>query len=187
MGSGAKCSRLPSVPSIGRCPMSREVLAAMPSRISSSSCQQVPSKSRHAHPSSCSSTDAVNRCAPGTYTRARPVRPSVIRYPTTPSSPPRVEGGEGLDLGPDIGRSVEQEPSPVICAHRHGRLLERATGPRAVPHGPALGTVAVPLRKPTSGRGSEHTGPHTHPPSDSIVPLAAPRRDGHGAGAGPNG
>ena len=37
----------------------------------------------------------------------------------------RVQGGEGLDLGADVGRGVDQEPPPAVGADRDRRLGAR--------------------------------------------------------------
>src|SRR5215213_7805216 len=79
--------------------------------------------------------------------------------------PARLQDRERLDLSTNVGRSVEQEPSPVVGAHRDRRLGARTAGPRSVAHGPTLRAAAVPLRKPSSRCRSKHTDPHTHPPS----------------------
>src|SRR5215212_5300606 len=98
--------------------------------------------------------------------------------------PAWVQGREGLDLSANVGGSVEQEPSPVVGAHRDRRLGARTAGPRAVAQGPTLRATAVPLRKPSSRCRSEHTHPHTLPQSFSLAGNA-PRQDGDSAGAGP--
>src|SRR5215204_1080614 len=79
-----------------------------------------------------------------------------------------MQGGEGFDLGPNVGRGVEQEPAPVVGAHRHRRLRARTAGPRAVAHGAASGATAVPLRKSSARGRSEHSHPHTRPPSNQL-------------------
>src|SRR5919112_3578988 len=89
--------------------------------------------------------------------------------------PVRVQGWEGLDLSTNVGRSVEQKPSPVVGTNRDRRLGARTAGPRAVSHGPTLRATAVPLRKPSSRCRSEHTHPHTRPPSIYLIIL--PSRD----------
>src|SRR5215213_11980592 len=76
---------------------------------------------------------------------------------------------ERLDLSTNVGRSVEQEPSLVVGAHRDRRLGPRTAGTRAVAHGPTLRAAAVPLRKTSSRCRSEHTHPHTYPPPSTYL------------------
>src|SRR5215207_10516030 len=89
--------------------------------------------------------------------------------------PARLQDRERLDLSTNVGRSVEQEPSPVVGAHRDRRLGARTAGPRAIAHGLTLRATAVPLRKPSSRCRSEYTPPHTRPPSTSIILLGRNR------------
>src|SRR5215217_5049508 len=77
--------------------------------------------------------------------------------------PVGVQGRERLDLSTNVGRSVEQEPSPVVGAHRNRRLGARTAGPRAIAHGLTLRATAVPLRKTSSRCRSEYAP--THPSS----------------------
>jgi hypothetical protein len=93
---------------------------------------------------------------------------------------------ERLDLSTNVGRSVEQEPSLVVGAHRDRGLGARTAGTRAIAHGPTLRAAAVPLRKTSSRCRSEHTHPHTRPPF-SLAGIS-PAKTGIGGreeGAGP--
>jgi len=71
----------------------------------------------------------------------------------------RVQPGEGLDLGADVGRRVDQEPLTAVGADRDRRLGAGELRPGA--HGSAHRAAAVPLRRATPGGRSQH--PQQHP------------------------
>ena len=76
------------------------------------------------------------------------------------SPAPGLKGGEGLDLGSDIGRGVEQHPVYAIRAHCDGRLRPRAAGQLASAQPATVVAVAVPLGEATAGTGPEYADLH---------------------------
>ena len=77
----------------------------------------------------------------------------------------RVQGGEGLDLRPDVGRGVEQEPPRAVGAHGDRRLGAWDAGPgadRACTPGSRSSTAGAAPR-----RRAQHPQPHADHPCDA--------------------
>jgi hypothetical protein len=80
---------------------------------------------------------------------------NVPQRAVAPVSGGGMKGGKGLDLGAEIGGSIDEKPMPVISAEGDGGLGAR--GDLASAGVPAIGTGAIPLRQATAGGGAEKT------------------------------
>src|SRR5207249_12052262 len=81
---------------------------------------------------------------------------------------------EGLDLGRQVRRGVEQEPAPAVRTDG-GAALRPRPGPRGLgPSQAAVDTATVPLRETAPCRGAQQTYAHARIPR--LTPRAVARR-----------
>src|SRR5207249_6532305 len=81
---------------------------------------------------------------------------------------------EGLDLGRQVRRGVEQEPAPAVGTDG-GAALRPRPGPRGLgPSQAAVDAATVPLRETATGRGAQQTYAHARIPR--LTPRAVARR-----------
>ena len=67
---------------------------------------------------------------------------------------------EGLELGTDVRRGVAQDPVLAIVRQCNGGLGTRCGAQGAIAVALAVGAIAVPLRKPATGGGTENLDVH---------------------------
>src|SRR5437867_208611 len=89
-----------------------------------------------------------------------------------------MERWEALDLRSNLGRGVQEKPTPAVSADRHGFLGARDGRQRAVADPAAIRAPTVPLREPAPGRRAQYPDQHEPPGNGPALPVAA--REGPG-------
>ena len=75
---------------------------------------------------------------------------------------PGLNGGKGFELFQDVGRSIEQQPVPLVGTDRDRGLGAGSAVHLMAPDSMAIMAVAVPLRKAAAGGRAENSDLHNY-------------------------